>query len=49
MAAKETSVEDRLRLIAYADDAEDRSVELTEIVSTMEIRQEAGRSGATRL
>ncbi len=36
MAAKETSIEDRLRLITYADDAEDRSVELTEIISTME-------------
>ena len=32
----ETSIEDRLRLIVYADDAEDRSVELTEIISTME-------------
>lgn len=37
MVAKETSVEDRLRLIVFADDAEDRSIELTEIISTMEL------------
>lgn len=44
MAAEETSVYDRLRLIIYAQEQEDRSAELTEIVSTMEIdqKQDAG-------
>jgi hypothetical protein len=44
LAAEETSVEDRLRLIAYGEAHEDRSAELTTIVSTMEIdkSQDAG-------
>lgn len=39
IAAEETSAYVRLRLIVYAEDSEDRSAELVEIVSTMEIDQ----------
>lgn len=43
MAAEKTSAYDRLRLIAYADDATDRSAEVTDIISSMDIdrRQDA--------
>jgi hypothetical protein len=43
LAAEGASVEDRLRRIAYAEAHEDRSAELTTIISTMEIdkRQDA--------
>jgi hypothetical protein len=37
LAGQESSTADRLRLIAYADGPEDRSAELTEIISTMEV------------
>lgn len=36
---EETSTYDRLRVIAYAQGGEDRSAELTEIISTMKIEQ----------
>jgi hypothetical protein len=44
LAAEETSVEDRLRRIAYGEAHEDSSAELTTIISTMEIdaKQDAG-------
>ncbi|MBU9247682.1 NACHT domain-containing protein [Burkholderia multivorans] len=38
-AAENTSASDRLRVIVYAQGSEDRSAELTEIISTMEIKQ----------
>ncbi|AKZ26586.1 hypothetical protein ACH51_09715 [Ralstonia solanacearum] len=43
-AAEKTSAPDRLRVIVYAQGAEDQSAELTDIISTMEIeqRQDAG-------
>ncbi|MCA6116631.1 hypothetical protein J6524_17250 [Bradyrhizobium sp. WSM 1738] len=43
-AAEKTSAYDRLRVIVYAQGGEDRSAELTDIISTMEIeqRQDAG-------
>lgn len=44
MATEETSGHDRLRLIVYTQDSEERSAELTKIISTMEISkgQDAG-------
>lgn len=42
LAAKEDTVEDRLRLIAYSEGQDDRSAELTQIVSTMEIDKKQG-------
>ncbi len=43
-AAEETSAYDRLRVIVYAQGGDDRSAELTDVISTMEIdrRQDAG-------
>ena len=38
-AAKKTSAPDRLRAIVYAQGTEDRSAELTDIISTMDIKQ----------
>ncbi|NEV01356.1 NACHT domain-containing protein [Bradyrhizobium uaiense] len=37
---QETSTYDRLRLIVHTQDSEDRSAEVTEIISTMEIEQQ---------
>lgn len=44
LAAKETSIEERLRSIVHARGQEDHSAELTEIISTIEIdqKQDAG-------
>ena len=44
LAAEKTSAYDRLRLIVYGEDTDDRSAEVTDIITTMDIdrRQEAG-------